>query len=70
MSEAFTYARVLGASRVIVVANPSESAVRVSLTLGTLAGKYKQLSNARAVTLAAKQVLDLPAFTWQVYTTK
>ena len=70
VSEAFTYARVLGSSRVIVVANPSESAVRVSLPLGTLAGKYKRLSDARSVTLAARQVFDLPAFTWQVYTTK
>ena len=69
-TRAFAYARVAGTNRAIVVTNPSDTSERVTLSLGTLAGSYKRLSDGKSVKLGSKQVLDLPAFGWQVYTTK
>ncbi|MBU6213884.1 MAG: hypothetical protein KGP01_05515 [Actinomycetales bacterium] len=70
VSEVFTYARVLGSSRVVVMLNPSDTAQKVTVSLGTLAGKYKRMSDGKSVTLAAKASYSLPAYGWQVYTTK
>ena len=69
-TDVFTYARVSGSNRTIVVTNPTDTSERVTLSLGTLAGTFKRMSDGKSVKLSAKHILDLPAYGWQVFTTK
>lgn len=69
-TDAFTYARVSGSNRAIVVVNPTDTSERVTLSLGALAGTYKRMSDGKSIKLGSRQVLDLPAYGWQVFTAK
>lgn len=69
-TDTFTYARVSGSNRTIVVTNTTDTPARVTLALGSLAGTYKRMSDGKSVKLGTKQILDLPAYGWQVFTSK
>jgi len=69
-SDVFTYARVRGNSRVIVMLNPTGSARAVTVSVGSLAGKVTRLSDGKSVTLAPKAAYTIPAYGWQVYSAK